>query len=42
MDDVLRFEPKTSEWVKIGRMKTGRHSHGASLVNMADVIDYCI
>ena len=40
-DDVLMFDPETSEWKKIGSMKTTRVYHGASLVNMEDVIDYC-
>ena len=41
-DDVLLYVPETSDWKKIGSMKTARFSHGASLVNMGDVIDYCI
>jgi len=40
-DDVLMFDPKTSEWKKIGTMKTKRGNHAASLVNIADVIEYC-
>ena len=42
VDDVLTYVPETSDWKKIGSMKTARDYHGASLVNMEDVIDYCI
>ena len=41
-DDVLMFDSQTFEWKKIGKMLTARIYHGASLVNMDDVIDYCI
>ena len=41
LDDVLMFDPKDSDWKKIGGMKTARGWHGASLVNMNDVINYC-
>jgi len=41
-DDVLMFAPETSDWKKIGSMKNARHRHAASLVNLGDVIDYCI
>jgi len=30
-DDVLMFVPETSDWKKIGSMRTGRYWHGASL-----------
>ena len=40
-DDVLMFDPKTSDWKKIGSMKLRRELHAASLVNTVDVIDYC-
>merc|ERR1711973_736869 len=40
-NDVLMYVPETSDWKKIGSLKTARGSHGASLVNKADVIDYC-
>ena len=41
LDDVLMFDPKSSNWIKVGSMKTARYSHGTSLVNMDDVISYC-
>ena len=40
-DDVLMFVPETTDWKKMGSMRTARYWHGASLVNMGDVIDYC-
>jgi len=39
--DVLAFDAKSSDWKKIGNLETGRHKHGASLVNSADVIPFC-
>jgi len=41
LDDVLMFDPKSLNWLKVGRMKNGRYYHGASLVNIYDVINYC-
>jgi len=41
LDDVLMFDSKTSDWKKIGSMKNKRYLHAASLVSMADVINYC-
>ena len=40
-DDVLMFDIKNSEWKKIGDMQSARFGHGASLVNMGDVISFC-
>jgi len=42
LDDVLVYDPWTSDWKKIGSLKTARSDHGASLVNRNDVIDFCI
>merc|ERR1711915_459478 len=42
LDDVLVYDPETSNWKKTGSMKTARRYHGASLVNIKDVIDFCI
>merc|ERR1712029_986721 len=39
VDDVLTYVPETSDWKKIGSMKTARYYHGASLVNMEEVIN---
>ena len=41
IDDVLAYVPETSDWKKIGSMRTARRYHGASLVKMEEVIDYC-
>ena len=40
-DDVLMFVTETTDWKKIGSMKTARSYHAASLVKIGDVIDYC-
>merc|ERR1711915_425590 len=39
--DVLAFVPQFSNWLKIGSMKNTRYYHGASLVKISDVIDFC-
>ena len=36
------YDAKSSVWKKIGSMKKARVYHAASLVNMGDVIDFCI
>ena len=41
VDDVLTYDQETSNWKKIGSMRTSRRYHGASLVKMGEVIDYC-
>jgi len=40
LEDVLMFDQKATDWKKVGRMKTARVYHGASLVNMVDVMKY--
>merc|ERR1712198_672842 len=40
MDDVLMFDPKSFDWIKIGSLSTVRAYHAASLVNMKDVIEF--
>ena len=40
-DSVLRFKPDDGTWEEVGKMKHGRLNHGASTVNVDDVIDYC-
>merc|ERR1719342_980004 len=39
-DDVLMFVPETTDWKKIGSMKTARSYHAASLVKMEEVINF--
>ena len=41
LDDVLTYVPETSDWKKIGSMRTARMYPAASLVKMGDVINYC-
>jgi len=41
LEDLLMFDPMTFDWKKIGAMKTRRYKHGASLVNIKDVLKYC-
>jgi len=41
IDDVLRFDTKTSQWKKIGNLQVGRGAPGASLVNMTEVMMFC-
>ena len=41
LEDLLMFDPMTFDWKKIGAMKTRRYKHGASLVNIKDVLNYC-
>jgi len=41
VDDVLTYVPETSDWKKVGSMKTARYYHGASLVKIEDVVDFC-
>ena len=41
-DDVLMFDPETSDWKKVGSMKNARDWHGASLVKLGEVINFCI
>ena len=40
-DSVLRFKPDDGTWDEVGKMQHGRVNHGASLVNVDDVINYC-
>ena len=39
--DILRYDPKWNEWVKVGDLCRPRTRHGVSLVP-ADMADYCI
>jgi len=40
-DDVLRLDTERFSWKKVGSMKEGRSWHGASLVNIEDVVPFC-
>ena len=39
--DVLRYNPDTDEWEKIGDLDTPRHDHGASAVKWDFVAPFC-
>ena len=41
LDEMLMYDTKFSDWFLIRRMSEGRVRHGASLINMDDVINYC-
>ena len=38
---VYKFEPKDKAWVRVGKMKHGRRFHGASVIQAAEVEQYC-
>ena len=40
-DNVLQFNPEDGSWSQVGQLQVARHSHGASVVNVDDVINYC-
>merc|ERR1712029_1091590 len=40
-DDVLGFRKEDQSWTQIGKLSVGRNYHGVSVVNAADVTDYC-
>ena len=41
-DNVLQFNPENESWSQVGHLKVARHSHGASVVDVDDIIDYCM
>ena len=38
---ILQYHPDSASWTQVGQMKHGRSLHGASLVDVDDIIDYC-
>ena len=40
-DCILKFNPDEGSWSKVGQLKHGRSAHGASIVGVNDIIDYC-
>jgi len=42
LDDILKFEPRSSTWTKVGSLNNARYYHGASLVKLADVFPFCL
>ena len=40
-DGILLFNPDDGSWTQVGQMKIARSYHGASVVNVHDIVDYC-
>ena len=40
-DYILQFNPDDGSWKEVGQLQQSRNYHGASLVNVEDVIRYC-
>ena len=40
-DSILQFNPDDGSWTQVGQLQTARHYHGASVVSVDDIIDYC-
>ena len=40
-DGILLFNPDDGSWTQVGQMKIARSYHGASVVNVYDIADYC-
>ena len=39
---VLRFDTARLEWAEVGEMAGARTKHGASIVSLEDIRDYCV
>ena len=40
-NSILQFVPDTKTWTQVGQLQSPHGNHGASVVNVEDVIDYC-
>ena len=40
-DQILEWEPATGQWKQLGKLNRGRYSHGMSVIDVADVIEFC-
>ena len=40
-DYILQFNPDDGSWTQVGQLQVAREDHGASVVNVDDVINYC-
>ena len=40
-DEIYQLDTETNSWVEVGRMKTGRHYHGLSVINYSEVAEFC-
>ena len=41
-DNIVKFDPSTLQWLQVDTMKQPRSNHGMSVVNVADIIEYCV
>ena len=41
VDYILHFNQTTRSWTQVGQLQEARASHGVSVVNVEDIIDYC-
>ena len=39
---VVKFNPSTLQWLQVDTMKQVRSNHAMSVVNVADIIEYCV
>ena len=40
-DEIYRMDTETNNWVKVGRMKTARYSHGLSTIEFSKISHFC-
>ena len=40
--NIVKFDPSTLQWLVVATMKQPRFYHAMSVVNVADIIDYCV
>ena len=40
-NSILKFAPDTKSWTQVGELQSAHGYHGASVINVEDVIDYC-
>ena len=41
-DTIVKFNPSTLQWLQVDTMKQPRSHHAMSVVNVADIIEYCV
>ena len=41
-DSILRFNSVDGSWEEVGKLQQMRHDHGASLVNVDDIMGKCV
>ena len=40
--NIVKFDPSTLQWLVVATMKQPRSHHTMSVVNVADIIEYCV